>query len=410
MRLRRIAAVAAVIALVVAACGTTTGPTATPAPTPTASPSAAPSAPTPTALPSAAPSAPPTTAPATPSPTPAGPVSLEGWTGGTIPPAIPDSGITDVVAGREQLVAVGISEVGLGGVWTSVDGVEWTPIVSDEMAGVALAGVTAVSDGYVAVGRELNRDREVAAVLQSADGQTWTRVATTPALVGGSMTDVADSPVGVIAVGNAAGADLAAVWIATDGTDWERVPDATTFENSFLWTVASVGPGLIAGGWREQGEPTAAIWTSTDGRAWSLAPSIQDAIGMQIRSIVATDDGYLAVGDGIEGTQAAMWTSPDGGTWTRIEDRSFLDASLVSITRTSAGYVAVGGRGADDAGVWTSADGASWEVVEEDALQQAYFFSLAPWAGRMVAVGITQVPLGDTSSYDVRAGAWATTP
>jgi hypothetical protein len=82
----------------------------------------------------------------------------------------------------------------------------------------------------------------------------------------------------------------------------------------------------------------------------------------------------------------------------------------VSISRTSAGYVAVGGRGTEDAGVWSSNDGAAWEVVREDALKQAYFFSAAPWAGRVVAVGITQVPLGDTGSYDVRAGGWATTP
>ena len=217
-------------------------------------------------------------------------------------------------------------------------------------------------------------------------------------------------PLGVVAVGTAPGADRAAVWIATDDTNWERAPDTSTFKDSFLWTVASVGPGLIAGGWRDEGEPTAAIWTSTDGRTWTLAPSIQDAIGMQIRSIIATDAGYLAVGDGIDGTQAAIWTSPDGGTWTRIDDPSFREASLNAITRTGSGYVAVGGRGTEDAAAWASTDGAAWEAVEEDAMKQAYFFSVTPWLGRVVAVGITQVPIGDTGSYDVRAGGWSTTP
>jgi hypothetical protein len=177
-----------------------------------------------------------------------------------------------------------------------------------------------------------------------------------------------------------------------------------------MWTVVSVGPGLIAGGWQGEGDPAAAIWTSTDGRTWTPAPSVQDGTGMQIRSIVATDTGYLAVGDGINGRQAAAWTSTDGGTWTRVDASSFADASIAAITRTNAGYVAVGGRGEEDAGVWTSGDGSAWEVVEADSLKQAYLFAVTPWAGRVAALGITQVPIGDTGSYDVRAGAWSTTP
>ena len=177
-----------------------------------------------------------------------------------------------------------------------------------------------------------------------------------------------------------------------------------------MWSVTVAGPGLIAGGWRREGEPTAAIWTSTDGRTWSLATSIEGGSGMQVRSVVETASGYVAVGERVEGGQAAVWTSTDGGTWSRVDSPTFADASMVDVAVTEFGIVAVGGRDLDDAAVWISADGSSWELSRIPLSRVRSSPPCWAWDGRLIAVGATQVPLGNTGSYDVRAGAWATLP
>ena len=179
------------------------------------------------------------------------------------------------------------------------------------------------------------------------------------------MIDVVAALDGLVAVGSSPGSDSAAVWVTPAGGAWERVPDSVALEGAFMWSVTVAGPGLIAGGWRREGEPTAAIWTSTDGRTWSLAPSIESGTGMQIRSVVETASGYVAVGERVEGGLAAAWTSTDGGTWTRIDAPKFEGASIVDVAVTDFGLVAVGRRNVDDAAVWISADGTSWQVVED---------------------------------------------
>jgi hypothetical protein len=190
---------------------------------------------------------------------------------------------------------------------------------------------------------------------------------------------------------------------------WERVAaDSGALEAAFMWSVTVAGPGLIAGGWRREGEPTAAIWTSTDGRNWSPATSIEGGSGMQVRSVIESASGYVAVGERVEGGAAAVWTSTDGGTWTLVESPTFADASMVDVAATEFGLVAVGGHNLDDAAVWTSTNGSHWEIVEDPDLEGAFLTAVMGWNGRLIGVGATQVPIGNTGSYDVRAAAWAT--
>ena len=72
----------------------------------------------------------------------------------------------DVTAGGPGLVAVGVNR-GEVPVWTSIDGITWTPIPTDWRVfdGGRITNVTVGGPGLVAVGRGL---------YNSVDGITWT--------------------------------------------------------------------------------------------------------------------------------------------------------------------------------------------------------------------------------------------
>jgi hypothetical protein len=69
-----------------------------------------------------------------------------------------------------------------------------------------------------------------------------------------------------------------------------------------------------------------------------------------------------------------VWTSPDGITWSRVHDDEAVfggerDQVMVSVTVGGPGLVAVGSDGSggdEDAAVWTSPDGFTWSRVPHD--------------------------------------------
>ena len=127
----------------------------------------------------------------------------------------------------------------------------------------------------------------------AAVGDDWSRVAHDEAELGGSTDVVAQALAagesGLVAVG-ADGALLeenAAVWTSPDGKSWERVADAD---------------GVFGGPPRESSGPG------------DTFPSLQF-----IRGVVAGGPGFVAVGeDQSQDVQAAVWTSPDGQSWSRV--------------------------------------------------------------------------------------------
>ena len=146
-----------------------------------------------------------------------------------------------------------------------------------------------------------------------------------------------------------------------------------------MFAVASTGSGLVAvGADRSGGDADAAIWNSPDGITWSRVPHDEAALGGEsdqfVNDVTVGGPGLVAVGH--EGplfadTDAAVWTSPDGITWSRApHDEAVFggenDQSMTSITAGGPGLVAVGrdSSGDDsDAAVWTSADGITWSRV-----------------------------------------------
>jgi hypothetical protein len=92
-----------------------------------------------------------------------------------------------------------------------------------------------------------------------------------------------------------------------------------------MWSVTVGGPGLVAVGWDwSGGDIDAAVWTSPDGVTWSRVPHDESIFGgpgfQEILSVAVGGPGLVAVGlDEAGGDRdAVVWTSPDGITWSRV--------------------------------------------------------------------------------------------
>ncbi|MGI9648141.1 MAG: hypothetical protein ACR2OI_06445, partial [Acidimicrobiia bacterium] len=233
---------------------------------------------------------------------------------------------------------------------------------------------------------------EATTPTEEVDG--WTRVPQDEAVFGGERTQVmwgvtVGGP-GLVAVGWD-GPD-AAVWISLDGIDWLRVPhDETVFGGASMFDVTVGGPGLVAVGIVDPvpvagGAPggysggDAAVWTSVDGITWSRVPHDDTVFGgfdfQSIRSVTAGGPGLVAVGAhgvGPGHNYSLVWTSVDGITWSRIphDDAVFGASEMEAVTVGGPGLVAVGTAILNDdedqtAAVWISVDGITWSAVPHD--------------------------------------------
>jgi hypothetical protein len=321
------------------------------------------------------------------------------WT--RLPPigdGCPCNGLGDVVAGGPGLVAVG-GTYDLGGrvptVWTSPDGIHWTRAQVDPTVFAPFSGISSITSGgpgLVAVGWDRNPlDNKLnAAVWTSTDGSTWQRVPDDGAFGGPGnqgMSSVASGPNGLVAVGwdesdSANSVPMAAVWTSLDGVTWTRQsgvgqalasPDGTG-----MLSVTAGGPGYVAAGsvdvYSESSD--AAVWTSPDGVTWTRVPDDGSVFGGPLSQVIfsvrAVPGGVVAVGaDGNE-TAAAVWTSPDGTTWTRVpnNDGVFGDSGkplevdpwvqAEDVVAADSGLIVVGWDSVDDqAAVWRATPTAS---------------------------------------------------
>jgi hypothetical protein len=343
--------------------------------------------------------------------------------------------MASVTVGGPGLVAVGQAGsatcCGRAAVWTSPNGITWSRVPHEEsvFGGAIMYGVTAGGPGVVAVGTS---DR--ATVWTSPDGFTWSRVPHDDAAFGAAgeedpfiaMTDVIAGGPGLVAVGidgHWHGPNpKAAVWTSVDGITWSRVPhDDAVFgrtEDGHYTEMESVtvgGPGLVAVGGDRSGvdgqDGGAAVWTSPDGFTWSRVPHDEVFSGGGMRSVTVGGPGLVAVGgewsavDGLEGG-AAVWTSVDGITWSRVahDESVFGGATMNSVTAGGPGLVAVGIDGHEnsigvdlvDAVVWTSPDGITWSRVphnnavfgpQEPGQPALEMWSITMTGSHLVAVG-----------------------
>ena len=205
--------------------------------------------------------------------------------------------IVAVTSGGPGLVAVGFDGTNDdidAAVWTSADGISWLRTQADERVfggeGFQLmASVTVAGGGLIAVGSHESRGGFDAAVWISGDGMKWSRVPPDEVVLGGdgfqSMASVTAGGSGAVAVGSEVtrNDEDAAVWTSADGFVWTRVRDEVVLGGDGFQSMASVtvgGPGLVAVGYeRMGGDLDAAVWTSVDGLTWSRVPHDEGALG-----------------------------------------------------------------------------------------------------------------------------------
>ena len=190
------------------------------------------------------------------------------------------------------------------GVWTSRNGVKWTPVIDEDLGGEGGQQISAVHTAggrLIAVGFEYGTDG-------SYDG---------------------------------------AIWTSQDGSEWSRL-DPTMFEETGQQLIKGIVGGtrglpLVAVGCEDDLErcdvagqdSDAAVWTSDDGERWTkvdlegegvVGPGIQTMYGVSRRA-----DGFIAVGahTGNAGDlDGAVWTSVDGVSWELQRQSSFKIALL----------------------------------------------------------------------------------
>jgi hypothetical protein len=156
---------------------------------------------------------------------------------------------------------------------------------------------------------------------------------------------------------------------------------------------------------------------------WHKVPHDEAVFGgpgrQGINEVVAGGPGLVAVGvdetpDG-DDADAAVWTSPDGITWTRVtHDEAVFGGdhyqTMLAACSWEGGLVAVGADGPyddHDAAVWLSVDGITWVRLPHDENifggdDHQEMSAVAPWGEGLIAVG------WDGSLYDEAAAVWTT--
>ncbi len=319
-------------------------------------------------------------------------------------------------------------------------GLVWARTPCDEavFGGVntTITSMTVGGPGLVAVGAmeagEANATSP--AVWVSADGSSWTRVDDEAFSVEGGggygalVISVTRGGPGLVAVGTVPsdGGTDGAVWVSADGYTWTRVEDEAVFGGAgsqWVLSVTAGGPGLVAVGY-EEGVGTGAdpvVWVSADAYSWTrLDEPVSDSPdSQQLHSVTAGGPGLVAVGDHLSdsrGWDAAVWLSPDGYTWTRIEDQVAFSGPQqdegLAVVAGGPGLVAVGWAtgddGATDAAVWVSADGYAWTRIEDEVVFGGPggqdISSVVVGGPGLVAVGGEQP--ADAEDWDTRAVVW----
>ena len=208
-------------------------------------------------------------------------------------------------------------------IWTSKDGSEWRrealPLPGDQR----ILAATMRDEALIMVGSSTSERGDLDAAIWVRENGAWTSIGDVALGAPGDQQIEAvtvSATDELVAVGwtDANGEIDPAVWTSTDGRAWVRVEGSgtalTTDGDQRMSSVASAGTTFVAAGTSGvAGVGTdVAIWLSTDGINWEPAPA-SDVEGLgteRISSLIAlASDGLLAAGSrGQRGNeQAAAW-------------------------------------------------------------------------------------------------------
>jgi len=238
-----------------------------------------------------------------------------------------------LAVGPLGVVAVG-DIAGRPASWVSSDGLSWTvaadafPASPARTDTVGVTDVVATDAGWLVVGREdpacntnCGNEPVRALVWTSSDGLRWTPIVGQASFDGGGMAAVTRGGPGYVAAGSAGG--RAAIWTSTDGDAWSRVPDNPTFgpdtDPSFpvgvVGVAAQEGVVVAVGMDISDGGGAVLAWWSADGQSWSEA-TVELPLRGQVFDVSATPEGFLATGpSGEPSCLGGIWASSAGRAW-----------------------------------------------------------------------------------------------
>ncbi len=263
-------------------------------------------------------------------------------------------------------------------------------------------------DGYVALGSASHGSGDAAPrfVIASADGATWTYGSMPAGATRAQRLEVADGPVGWVAVApDAAATRVAGIWRSADGLAWQSV-DAS-FEAGFLPEALSASTSVYALTMTDARSGTGhpALFTSTDGSSWQQV-SLPTALASL--TVVPEGAGLLALTEAADG-RVTVRSTHDGSTWTTLTDAgaTALPATPQRVARLGTGLVATTiDQAKASLAIWTatvSGGSVTW-VRRAAAESQLAGVSL----GELLAVGDSAVAVGHRFE-DGQLQLWSTT-
>jgi hypothetical protein len=290
--------------------------------------------------------------------------------------------------------------------WTSPDGESWSIHSMGTTEFTFPVAVAAGEDGtVVAVGRSGPRP----AAWTSRDGVAW-QFQAVPGPQGSNvaerMTSVVATARGYVA-GGSVGPELferhARLWSSPDGIDWKAVPDdPDAFANAEVRAITRFSDGFVAVGVIGAAqEPTGAVaWTSPDGTSWTRVDDPSFVGGIAVAVVAAPFGGLVAVGSDLARREAVAWTSPDGTRWTRAPSEASREhAGFVWMTDVAAigdRVIAIGvyqGLQRGTATSWVSGDGRHWDRANTAPVQeQGEFYAITPGGPGAIVVGSFGAP------------------
>lgn len=359
---RRVAATLTVSVLLVAACTATVGSPSSTSPGPGGIPAGSPTeastgAPIPTPIPT--PLGPPPTAP---SPGPGG------WTVAQLAPAAGLAMPFAITRLGDGYLAVGGPECARPTAWATPagDAVDarlvstrtHNPWATPEPPRVCYGGVWWSPDGLTWSDLTLQLAVELGP-------DRWPEGAPDPGL-----RDVAARGNRVVIVGRDETGPMA--WWGNPTTGLRPATNRGVFAGAGLAAVTATASGFVAVGTDDSGaKPRAAVWSSADGSTWTRVPDGPalfvgsstpigpngERIAGGMRDIAPGGPGLVAVGNTCDewaACTAAVWWSPDGITWSR-GDTASVKGGPGSIAVGPSGMLAVGGGS-----ILASTDGMTW--------------------------------------------------
>lgn len=128
------------------------------------------------------------------------------------------------------------------------------------------------------------------------------------------------------------------------------------------------GRFVVVGDSSDLDDPGPPVYWSDNGVDWRAPSAGNGPVSVNLTDVIATPEGFLAVGVGRDGTGA--WRSVDGRIWVESPVTTSADGGtdgLWGITDTRLGYYAWGFDGGR-AHLWRSADGTAWAQVADESV------------------------------------------